>query len=85
MKIEFLELRDYMITENLGVYEMLQELPKLDEFEQHNEYHGLTKKEVIQKINLKMQFAYGLENDEITLDANIISCLLMENLLRLAV
>lgn len=64
MKIEFLELREYMITQNLGVYEMLQEIPAVDEFEQHNEFFGLTKAETIEKINKKMQFAYGLGNDQ---------------------
>ena len=64
MKIELLELRNYMITENLGLYEMLQEIPAVDEFEQHNDFFGLSKKETINKINEKMKYAYGIDNTE---------------------
>ncbi len=64
MKYELLELRPQMIDENTGVYELLQELPAVDEFNQHNEYNGLTKAEVKLLINKKMQYAYGIGNDE---------------------
>ena len=64
MKFKLLELRSYMITENLGVYEMLQEIPAVDEFEQHNEYCGLSKSDTKKRINKMMRHAYGFENSE---------------------
>ena len=45
MEYKLLELRSYTIDNNSGVYEMLQEMPKVDEFEQTNAYHGLSKEE----------------------------------------
>ena len=59
-----LELRPWMIDEDTGVYEMLQEIPEVDEFEQHNEYNGVTKEEVKQRIIKMMRHAYGFENSE---------------------
>lgn len=64
MKYEIRELRSQMIDENLGVYELLQELPAVDEFDQHNEYNGLSKDEVKKLINKKTQYAYGIGCDE---------------------
>ena len=64
MKYKILELRSYMIDENLGVYEMLQELPPVDEFNQHNEYYGLNKEETKNLINKMMSYAYGFNNTQ---------------------
>ena len=64
MKYELLELCSYMIDEEMGVYEMLQELPAVDEFDQHNEYNALSKQEVKDLINQKMKYAYGIDNNE---------------------
>lgn len=64
MKYKLLELRPYMIDENDDVYNMLQEIPLVDEFDQHNEYKGLTKKEIKEKINKMMQYAYGFNNTQ---------------------
>lgn len=64
MEFKLRELRTWMIDEDCGVYEMLQEIPAVDEFEQHNEYHGLSKQEVKEKIAEKMRYAYGFNNDE---------------------
>ena len=65
MKYKLLELRSYMIDdEEMGVYEMLQELPAVDEFDQHNEYAGLSKEECKNLINKMMQYAYGFNNSE---------------------
>ena len=58
------ELRTWMIDEDCGVYEMLQEIPEVDEFEQHNDYYGLSKQEVKQKIAEMMRYAYGFNNNE---------------------
>ena len=64
MEYKLLELRSYMIDNNSGVYEMLQEMPKVDEFEQTNAYHGLSKEETKKLINKMMQHAYGFNNSE---------------------
>ena len=64
MKYQLRELRTWMIDEDCGVYEMLQEIPAVDEFEQHNEYNGLSKEQVKEKIAEKMRFAYGFNNNE---------------------
>lgn len=61
---KLLELRPWMIDENSGVYEMLQEIPAIDEFEQHNQYNGMTKKEVKETIVKMMCHAYGFNNNE---------------------
>lgn len=58
------ELRTWMIDEDCGVYEMLQEIPAVDEFDQHNEYNSLSKQEVKDKIAAMMQYAYGFNNSE---------------------
>lgn len=58
------ELRSYMIDENCGVYQMLQEIPATDEFNQCNEFYGLSKQEVKQKIDKLMKHAYGFDNCE---------------------
>lgn len=60
---ELKELRSYMIDENLGVYEMLQEIPQIDEFNQHNEFYGLDKQQTKSLINKKEQYANGINND----------------------
>lgn len=62
MNFKLLELRSYMIDEDTGVYEMLQEIPAVDEFDQHNEYYGLSKDETKKLINKMMSHAYGLNN-----------------------
>lgn len=64
MKYQLRELRSWMIDENCGVYEMLQELPAIDEFEQHNEYNGLTRKQTKDLINKRMQYACGIDNSQ---------------------
>ncbi len=64
MEYKLLELRSWMIDEDCGVYEMLQEIPAVDEFEQHNEFFGLSKAKVKQLIDRKMQLAYGFGNDQ---------------------
>lgn len=64
MEYKILELRPWMIDENTGVYEMLQEIPAVDEFDQHNEYNGLTKQQVKDLIIKMMKHAYGFENNE---------------------
>lgn len=58
------ELRTWMIDEDCGVYEMLQEIPAIDEFGQHNEYNGMSKQEVKEKIVEMMRYAYGFDNSE---------------------
>lgn len=64
MKYKLLELRSYMIDDNDSVYQMLQELPAVDEFEQHNPFNGLSKHEVKDLINKMMKHAYGFDNSE---------------------
>lgn len=64
MKYELLELRSYMIDNDTGVYEMLQELPAVDEFDQHNEYFGLSKEDTKKLINKMMRHAYGFDNSQ---------------------
>ena len=64
MQYQLLEFRTWMIDEDCGVYEMLQELPAVDEFEQHNEYNGMCKQEVKEKISEMMRYAYGFDNNE---------------------
>lgn len=60
MKYKILELRPYMIDENDELYQMLQEIPAVDEFDQHNEYHGMNKEQVKARIAKMMQHAYNL-------------------------
>ena len=57
-----LELRPWMIDENCGVYEMLQEIPAVDEFNQHNEYNGKSKEQVKEIIIKMMRYCYGFNN-----------------------
>ena len=64
MKYKLLELRPWMIDEDCGVYEMLQELPVADEFDQHNEYNGMTKQQAKEHIIKMMKHAYSFENNE---------------------
>ncbi len=65
MIYKLLELRTWMIDdENCGVYEMLQEIPAVDEFDQHNQYNGMKKQEVKNKIAEMMRYAYGFDNNE---------------------
>lgn len=64
MKFKLLKLRKNLIEKDLGVYEMLQEMPQVDVFEQTNEFFGLTKEEAINKIEKLSQFAKGIGNDE---------------------
>ncbi len=64
MNYKLQELRTWMIDEDCGVYEMLQEIPVVDEFEQHNEYNGMTKQKVKEKIAEMMRYAYGFNNSE---------------------
>jgi len=64
MKFELMELRSYMIDNDMGVYEMLQEIPPVDEFEQCNNYYGLNKEDTKKLINKMMRHAYGFDNSE---------------------
>ena len=63
MKFKLLKLRKNLIEKDLGVYEMLQEMPQVDVFEQTNEFFGLTKEETIHKIEKLSQFAKGINSD----------------------
>lgn len=55
---KLLELRSYLLDDEL--YKMFQEIPKIDEFGQTNEYFGKTKNEIIDEINSRMMVAYSL-------------------------
>lgn len=61
-KYQLLELRSYMIDNDSNVYEMLQEFPKVDEFNQHNPYSGLSKDDTKSRINEITKYAYGIDN-----------------------
>ena len=60
MEYLLLELRPYMIDVNDDLYEMLQEIPYKDEFDQTNEFYGKTKQQIKDEINAKMKIAYSL-------------------------
>ena len=79
MKYELLELRSYMIDNDTGVYEMLQEMPAVDEFDQHNEYYGLSKEDTKNLINKMMRHAYGFDNSEDYPKCEILYCLQIIN------
>ena len=49
MKYQLLELRSSLLNDEL--FNMLQEIPKTDEFGQTNEYYGKTRKEIVEEIN----------------------------------
>lgn len=57
---KILELRPYMLEENDLLFEMLQEIPKLDVFNQTNEFNGLSKDEAKELIIKKMKIEYGI-------------------------
>lgn len=62
---KLVELRSSLLDDKL--LKMLQEIPKIDEFGQTNEYFGKTKEEIIDEINSRMAVAYSL-----TLSRNIL-------------
>lgn len=62
MKYQLLELRSDMINNNLNVYEMLQEFPVLDEFNQHNVFSGLSRVNTKNLIDRMTKYAYGIDN-----------------------
>ncbi len=60
MKYKLLELRPWMVEEDTGVYEMLQEIPKHDIFDQTNEFAEKTKEQVLCMIADRTRQAYSL-------------------------
>ena len=64
MYFKILELRPYMIDDDMGVYEMLQEIPFEDEFIQRNQYYGLSKFETKKEIEKITKYAYGIDVSE---------------------
>lgn len=67
MKYLLLELRSWMLDANDDLYDMLQEMPFKDEFEQTNEFFGKTKQQIKDIIDSKMKVAYSL-----TLSRNVL-------------
>lgn len=65
MKYQLLELRSSLLNDEL--FNMLQEIPKTDEFGQTNKYYGKTRKEIVEEINSRMRVAYSL-----TLSRNVL-------------
>jgi predicted acetyltransferase len=59
MNIKLLELRPYMIDENMGVYEMFNEIPLKDKFEE-NEFNGLSKLKMKTLIKKYMKNEYNV-------------------------
>lgn len=64
MNFKLCELRTWMIDKDCGVYDMLQELPAVDEYDQHNVFYGMSKEQVKKEINKMMRYAYGFDNDQ---------------------
>jgi RimJ/RimL family protein N-acetyltransferase len=62
MKIKLLELRPYMIDENIGVYEMFNEIPLKDKFEE-NEFNGLSKLKMKTLIKKYMKNEYNINHN----------------------
>lgn len=64
MKYKLLKLRKTLITKSTGVFEMLQEIPAVDNFEQTNQFFGLNKLETINLINHLADYAKGINTNE---------------------
>lgn len=61
MKFRLLEMRSYMIDEDNKLFDMLQEIPEMDEFGQTNVFFGKSKEEIKEIISYNVKIAYSLE------------------------
>lgn len=61
MKTKIVELRPYMLGESVEIYKMFQELPEKEEYNQTNEFYGLSPTETREKICETMKKEYCID------------------------
>lgn len=62
MRTKLLELRPYLLGVNEELYKMFQEIPKFEEFNQTNEFYGLSVEDLRLKICNCMKNEYGINS-----------------------
>ena len=68
MKTKLLELRPYMLNETVEIYKMFQETPEKEEYDQTNEFYGLSPELTREKICefMRKEYSIGEKNGDET-------------------